>query len=292
MSIEKQSLKNRYMKKTGLIAVMCVAALSAAAQEKADIIASYDVKVRNWDADTVTTTRMSLPANTRQAKYFNDLSLWSDSLSSTPEGKKQLQQIIMAACMTETPEGVTFDMRKGPVKNVHTYVFTSQPDDKLTYYSKFGDSEAYYEEALDEMQWEIGDETSTVLGYECQSATADYHGRKWTAWFAPEIPVAFGPWKFHGLPGLILKAEADGTFCFEATGIEKSDRLMTPIYSPEKYQKTSRKKALADDEYFMNNREAIIQAKFGGSVKFENVDPDRPKYNALRDSLEPDYKDK
>lgn len=268
-------------------------AIAVSAQEKADIVVSYDEKIPGWRTDSVRTSRMSLLANPRGAKYFNDLSLWSDSLSSTPEGKKQLNQIIMAACMTETPGGgITMDMRKGPVKKIHTYVFTSMPDDKLTYYGKFGDSEGYYDEPLDEMQWEIGDSTAVILGYECQSATTDYHGRRWTAWFTTDIPLPFGPWKFHGLPGLILKAEADPAFVFEATGIERSDRLMTPIYSPENYQRTNRKKALADDEYYLNNLEAILQAKFGGKVELNPGSADRPKYNAAKYSLEPDYIDR
>lgn len=280
------------MRKLFTTMLMCAAAVVAVAQEKADILVSYDVRARNWANDSVRSSRMSLLANQREAKYFNDLSLWSDSLSSTPEGEKQLKQIIMAACMVQTPEGVTFDMRKGPVKNIHTYVFTSMPGEKLTFYSKFGDGEGYYEEALDEMQWEIGDSTATVLGYECQSATADYHGRKWTAWFTTDLPMPFGPWKIHGLPGLVLKAEADPGFEFEATGIERSDRQITPMYSPEKYQKMQRKKALADEEYYINNREAIIQAKFGSSVQFNYNTADRPKFDASRYAIEPDYKEK
>ena len=80
---------------------MCLICLTALAQEKADILVSYDAKSKGYESDTVKTTRMSLLANAQEAKYFNDLSLWSDSLGSTPEGKKQLSEIIMAAwCST------------------------------------------------------------------------------------------------------------------------------------------------------------------------------------------------
>ena len=56
------------------------------------------------------------------------------------------------------------------------------------------------------MTWETGDSTKNILGYECIQAQTDYHGRHWTVWFTPEIPVHDGPWKFRGLPGLILEA--------------------------------------------------------------------------------------
>ena len=36
-----------------------------------------------------------------------------------------------------------------------------------------------------------------------------FGGRIWTAWFAPEIKTSDGPYKFLGLPGLILKLEDD-----------------------------------------------------------------------------------
>lgn len=176
-------------------------ASAAMAQEKADIIVSYEQKSIHWQRDSLETVRMSLLANAQEAKYFNDISLWTDSLKSTPEGKEKWQQIIMATCMTQTPEGgISFDMRKGPVKKVHTYVFTSATNDNLRYFGEFAGESCYYDEPLSEMQWCIEDSTSTVLGYECVKAVTRYHGRDWTAWFTTDIPVPFGPWKLHGLP--------------------------------------------------------------------------------------------
>lgn len=282
------------MKRNISILIVSLFAATAFAQQKADILVSYDVKSKSWVTDnTVARSRMTLLANAQEAKYFNDISLWSDSLSSTPEGKKQLQQIIMAACMTQTPGGgVTIDLRKGPVKKTYTYVFSNLSENRLRYFGKFGGEQCYYDEPLEEMSWEISDSTTTVLGYECQSAQTDYHGRRWTAWFTAEIPISFGPWKFHGLPGLILKAEADPGFEFIATGIEKTDRVMTPMYSADDYQKVKRKKALSDQEYYLNNRESIIRAKYNADVKFEYDSANRPKYNPATYAPEPDYADK
>ncbi len=62
----------------------------------------------------------------------------------------------------------------------------------------------YYDEPLHPMEWTIGDETKEVLGHQCQKATTTWRGRKWTAWFS-DIPYSDGPWKFGGLPGLILE---------------------------------------------------------------------------------------
>ena len=40
-----------------------------------------------------------------------------------------------------------------------------------------------------------------------QKATTSYGGRDWIAWFTAEIPFQDGPYKFYGLPGLIVKME-------------------------------------------------------------------------------------
>lgn len=86
----------------------------------------------------------------------------------------------------------------------------------------------FYDEPFPEFSWEITGDTAEVFGYDCIRAECDFRGRHWTAWFAPEIAVNEGPWKLRGLPGLILKAEADGGwFTYECVGIDTEPR---PIY--------------------------------------------------------------
>lgn len=276
---------------------MCLVAIAALAQNKAEIIVSYDY-VKPTKSGKTSTTKMTLLAAPTEAKYFNNLSLWVDSLKSTPEGKAQYMEILKKVCMIVEPDGSTsWDLSKGPVKTVNTYVFTNPYDASLTVYEKFGEDLGYYSEPFSEQQWiVVEDSTATILGYECILAESDYHGRHWRAWFTPEIPMSFGPWKLHGLPGLILKAEADGGFSFIATGIENSDRLITPMYLKEDYAKVNRKDALKNAEYYVNNQEAIMNAQ-GQSVKIYTLDENGnkvevPKFDGLKHSIEPDYKQK
>lgn len=285
------------MKKLLLSIIVCLAAIASMAQTKSEILVSYNsIKPNKYNKHV--TSKMLLLASSTGAKYFNELSLWVDSLKSTPEGKAKYMDILKKACMTVEPDGSTsWNLSKGPVKKTYTYVFSNPAKQTLTVYDKYGEDLGYYTESLSEMKWSmVKDSVKTILGYECFMAESDYHGRHWKAWFTPEIPMSFGPWKLHGLPGLILKAEANGGFSFTATGLELTNRLITPMYLQQDYAKIDRKKGLENAEYYVNNEASIMNAQ-GQNVKIYTVDENGnkvevPKYDGLKHSLEPDYKKK
>lgn len=100
----------------------------------------------------------------------------------------------------------------------------------------------YYTENLPLFDWQIEDEVAEVCGYECLKATCHWRGRDFTAWFTPDIPVEYGPWKFGGLPGLIMKvADDEGIYTFEAVAVENGS---FPIFAPRgnKYKLSTRDK--------------------------------------------------
>ncbi|MEN5308936.1 GLPGLI family protein [Chryseobacterium cucumeris] len=58
----------------------------------------------------------------------------------------------------------------------------------------------------EKLNWKIHSEKNKIGNFICQKATVDFGGRHWIAWFS-ELPFQDGPYKFHGLPGLIIKIE-------------------------------------------------------------------------------------
>ena len=73
------------------------------------------------------------------------------------------------------------------------------------------------------MEWKISSDKAKIGEFEAQKAETEMFGRKWIAWFTTEIPIQDGPYKFHGLPGLILKIEDfNQTHSFELKGISKN----------------------------------------------------------------------
>ncbi|GHT71710.1 hypothetical protein AGMMS50239_40950 [Bacteroidia bacterium] len=104
---------------------------------------------------------------------------------------------------------------------------------------------AQYSEPLPVQHWEISDDTLTVAGYLCQKATCRFRGRDYTAWFSNDIPINNGPWKFGGLPGLILKVYDKDKLCtFECVGMEnhKQKYPVTLLNSLKQYNKMDRMK--------------------------------------------------
>ena len=103
---------------------------------------------------------------------------------------------------------------------------------KYFYYEKESD-EFYFKTLIfsdyvvvkDELrfEWKLKNEFKEILGFKCQKAISriSFRGRKYEAWFTPEIPVTFGPWKVNGLPGLILEfADLDRLIYYKAFKID------------------------------------------------------------------------
>lgn len=60
-------------------------------------------------------------------------------------------------------------------------------------------------DTLVEMEnWQISEDTITILGYTCQKASILYKGKKMFAYFTSKLNFPAGPMSYRGLPGLIL----------------------------------------------------------------------------------------
>lgn len=100
-------------------------------------------------------------------------------------------------------------------QDVHTDLQTGRRE--VT--TRFQYSDYQYIEDAEPMRWTFLPGTDTLLGRPCNRAETVFRGRKWTAWYTFDLPFSYGPWKFSGLPGLILKVTDDeGRFCWEAAG--------------------------------------------------------------------------
>ncbi|MFV0605519.1 MAG: GLPGLI family protein [Niabella sp.] len=73
--------------------------------------------------------------------------------------------------------------------------------------------------------WKTVNESKTINGIACKKATRSLFGRKWVAWYSSKYPMPFGPYKFFGLPGLILRVEDETqSYIFEIISIIHRER--------------------------------------------------------------------
>ena len=85
-------------------------------------------------------------------------------------------------------------------------VTKSYPDYKVFLYKSIS-TDQYKISEDQKPEWKIFPDKEKIGEYDAQKATTDFGGRKWIAWFATDIPINDGPYKFYGLPGLIVKVE-------------------------------------------------------------------------------------
>jgi GLPGLI family protein len=88
-------------------------------------------------------------------------------------------------------------------------IYKLYPDMKEQYVDRISKNLFAYEENI-KFDWKILSDKEKIGEYNTQKATTEFGGRKWTAWFSTDIPFQDGPYKFYGLPGLIVKIEDEG----------------------------------------------------------------------------------
>lgn len=100
--------------------------------------------------------------------------------------------------------------------------------DKMVHYFKLEDDIIAYEDDA-KIDWKIENETKNILDYICRKATGEFRGRKYTAYYVEGIPISEGPYKFKGLPGLVLEVSSeDGDYTFTAVSLEKVKKITSP----------------------------------------------------------------
>lgn len=101
-----------------------------------------------------------------------------------------------------------------------------------------------YDDTYPVFDWKFSsDDPIRIMGYSCCKASVSFAGREYSVWYSLDIPIPYGPYKFYGLPGLILKVEeSEGMYIWEAFSIVKSS---TPIneYTYEKEIRCNRQEA-------------------------------------------------
>ncbi|KFF12383.1 hypothetical protein IW15_12570 [Chryseobacterium soli] len=148
--------------------------------------------------------------------------------------------------------GINFDF-------VPFVIEKSYPDYNTVFYGSL-DMDQYKVSDGRVQNWKIVSDKAKIGDIEVQKATLDFSGRKWIAWFAPDIPIQDGPYKFHGLPGLIIKIE---------------DQTQSHSFTLKETKKLSK------------NKEWQSESEKKNSKQFINVTPEKYKKQFLESRNDP-----
>ncbi len=134
--------------------------------------------------------------------------------------------------------GVWSDMMKSIKMPKFTHkVKKTYPDMNVQYTDQISMKTFGYDDAV-KFDWKISPEKATIGEYKTQKATAEFAGRTWTAWFSQDIPFPDGPYKFYGLPGLIVKLEDEGkNYSWELKGNKTVENWEEMSYAEKINQK-------------------------------------------------------
>lgn len=139
-----------------------------------------------------------------------------------------------------------------------------------------------HKEKLPQIEWNITNEIRKLEGIQVMKATTNFRGRNYIAWFAPEISVPLGPWKLHGLPGLILEAydeDKEILFLFQKLEIPYKETIDFPAFEEELPQ-FEEYKAKQQENFQKNMRmqRAMAQKLNGTSQEDSDIGEKKKRY--------------
>ena len=246
-----------------LKAAMIAAKIHQDSIDTARLVVVYDYECQTQDADgQAVTDRMKLcllvgQHCTRSFPYrkFRKEREWAD-------GEERAATDFIGLKAREYLGGYDFFSEEElPLLRSESYcmmpeVWTNYPDGKTTVRDAIPPSIYETQEARTPIDWTLTDNTVTISGYLCKTATCQLYGRQWTVRYCEDIPTTAGPWKLCGLPGLIVEAEADGIHRFTLTDLQHAT---APIYYETSAitSKTSEEKLIKNRNKTFGNRQYL-----------------------------------
>ena len=170
----------------------------------------YQFQTDSTDLETKMSELMVLDIDKKGSKYYSEYVFQNDSIMDA-----QFKKNIAAHSNDIIP-------MSGKQGVVGYKVLKSYPDFKINHIVTL-DMTLYNASQQVKIDWKILPNKEKIGEWNVQKAEADFAGRHWIAWFSTDIPIQEGPYKFYGLPGLIVKVEDQSGFHkMELKGISKN----------------------------------------------------------------------
>jgi len=139
----------------------------------------------------------------------------------------------------------------------------------------FGEEKFYIvQEDLPKINWALTTSQKKIGSYNCYLAEGEFAGRSYNAWFTTDLSGFFGPWKYHGLPGVILQISDDlSEVQFFATKITTVDVPVSQIENNKEYKVVSRQEYIETLNQYVDDLSKKINTKIGRGFKVKTTPP-------------------
>jgi len=235
---------NKKMKKNILVILLFFAFLKVSGQTyNYKFTYSVTFQIDPADSNKKFSENMVLLTNNSKSLYISPVKIVLDSIRNS------------AIKNGGSPMDVIDFKKKLPRNRISYSIEKKYKENKVIYQKKIFSKYLEFEEQLNPYKWELINTSKKILGYTCKLAKTTYKGRVYEAWYAPKIPLQNGPWKFGGLPGLILKiSDNKNHYSFIIKGIKKEKRKFPPYVNKSKVIKTTK------ENYYRTSK--IIKSEF------------------------------
>lgn len=188
-----------------------------------------------------------LDTNGKQSYFYAENTLKRDSIMERMRATKSFDRSQMENLRSNLQFSIEKDLGK----------------QSLLYKSRIGRDQYSYNETP-AFPWKILPETVKIGEYNTQKAEVVYGGRTWYAWFTQEIPLQDGPYKFSGLPGLIVKVQdAKGDYSFDLMQTKKIASVQQP-QTRGQYINISKSKYAELEKKFQKDPVSFSNSQRGG----------------------------
>jgi len=174
---------------------------------------------------------------------------------------------------------VQLDNGKKASKEYFVSDLNNEPERDFFFTSSVDTRELFIYDKVPKINWKIDEsQIKTIAGYQCYKATGKFRGSNVIAYFTKELPYSTGPFKFFGLPGLILdvRAENKDHDIWKAESVKIDDQSKI-AYKPKflNKEKISLRDYIEAKEARMNKIFANISDKIPENLKTTVVNQQR-----------------
>lgn len=213
-----------------------------AQKEEKAIRVIYELKYQPNKKDTLKNTEEMVLFLSKSKSIFQSYIMYQRDSILLNEKSKGISPMIIYAKLKTFP------------KPKFNYIIEKSFDNEKYYIMDKVFTDQYkYTENMVKFDWKITNDILKLDNLICKKATTKFAGRDYIAWYVEDIPIPDGPYKFYGLPGLIVRiSDTQNQFDFSLKSINEIPEIKMHKVD-NKVIETTKDKFLQANKLFQEN---------------------------------------